>query len=136
MAKALRVEALAEYVDAHLRDSIRTGYRWRLLYIRAKLDRMTYEYYFSKGRDYYLVNDTGRRWPDSDGTIVEPGEMISALGALWRTPISYLADNPDAQELLWELVGWYHSDLEEGTKNVMCPPVVINAETKKAHGYT
>ena len=136
MVKARRVVELAEYVDARLGRAAKTGFRWRLLYIRAKLDLMVYEYYHSKGRNYYLVNDTGRRWADSDGTMVEPGEMISALGALWRTPISYLADNPDAQELLWELVGWYHSDLEEGTKNVMCPPVVINAETKKAHGYT
>ena len=63
------------------------------------------------------------------------GGMISALGALWRTPVSYLADNPEAQELLWELVAWYHNDLEKGTDSVMCPPVVINEETKRAHGY-
>ena len=119
-----------------MRENIKTGFRWRLLYIRAKMDRMVYEYYYSKGKDYYLVNDTGRRRADSDGTMVEPGEMISALGALWRTPISYLENNPEAQELMWEMVGLYHVDLVKGTGSVMCPPLVINEETKRAHGYT
>ena len=135
MQKAYRVEELAESVNSRMYDHIKNGWRWRLLYIRAKIDRMVYEYYYSKGKDYYLVNDTGRRWADSDGTMVEPGEMISALGALWRTPVSYLADNQEAQELMWELVGYYHNDLEKGTGSVMCPPLVINEETKRAHGY-
>jgi len=135
MDKARRVEALAEKVNAGMRENIKTGFRWRLLYIRAKLDRMVYEYYYSKGKDYYLVNDTGRRWADSDGTMVEPGEMISALGALWRTPVSYLADNQEAQELMWEMVKLYHVDIVKGTDSVMCPPLVINEETKRAHGY-
>ena len=135
MVKARRAVELAEYVDARLGRVAKTGFRWRLLYIRARLDLMVYEYYHSKGRDYYLVNDTGRSWKDSDGTLVPHGGMISALGALWRTPISYLEDNPEAQELMWELVGWYHNDLEKGTGTVMCPPLVINEETKRAHGY-
>ena len=135
MVKARRAVELAEYVDARLGRVAKTGFRWRLLYIRARLDLMVYEYYHSKGRDYYLVNDTGRSWKDSDGTLVPNGGMISALGALWRTPISYLEDNQEAQELMWELVGWYHNDLEKGTGSVMCPPLVINEETKRAHGY-
>lgn len=135
MVKARRAVELAEYVDARLGRVAKTGFRWRLLYIRARIDLMVYEYYQSKGRDYYLINDTGRTWKDSDGTMVPHGGMISALGALWRTPVSYLADNPEAQELLWELVAWYHNDLEKGTDSVMCPPVVINEETKRAHGY-
>lgn len=122
---AARVNSIALEIDRNLGKRAKKAWRWRVLYIRARIDWMVYEYYQEKGRDYYLVNNTGRKWLDADGTIVQPGERISALGALWRTPVEYLEDNPEAQKLLWELCSIYHCDLSKASEMATLPPVKI-----------
>ena len=69
--------------------------------------------------------------------VVIPSKSVpqGVTAMLSFDPDGSLEDNQEAQELMWELVGWYHNDLEKGTGSVMCPPLVINEETKRAHGY-
>jgi hypothetical protein len=86
---------------------------------------MVYEFYQEKGKNMTFTNPWGRKMKDADGTIVQPGETISALGLMWRTPKEYLADNQEAQELLQELCDWYHCVDEDPEKNnkFTLPPV-------------
>lgn len=100
MEATIRADELADKVDGLLSEKAKTAWRWRILYIRAKIDRMIYEVYFKKyqnvERDLYELKKT-REW--------------------------YLADNEEAQVLLQELCKYYHTiDLFEWNKWTF-PPV-------------
>ena len=53
-----RCEELADFVDAKLGDRAKSSWRWRILYIRAKMDRIINTLYFEK---YYDTKDAIRR---------------------------------------------------------------------------
>lgn len=125
MEAAIRAEHLAKKVDAKLGKRAKESWRWRILYIRACIDMMVYNYYQDKGKDMVWTNPWNRKMKDADGTIVLPGETISSPGLMWRTPKEYLENNEEAQELLQELCDWYHcvdEDPDKGNKYTL-PPV-------------
>lgn len=85
MEKSSRVLALVEKVNNQLSERAKTSWRWRLLYIRAVMDQITYEYYYEH-RDkieraiYYTRHMTGE----------------------------FYYNNEKAQELMQELCRMYH----------------------------
>lgn len=101
MEAAARAEALARAVDTQLDARARASWRWRLLYIRARIDGMIYRYHEAHCRG---------------------GER--ALYELWQTREAYLADNDEAQALLQELCRLYHTvDKVQGKNHWTFPPV-------------
>jgi len=105
---ALRAEKLAEEVNAKLCPRAKTAWRWRLMYIRARIDRMVYE--------YHRENCQGKE---------------NALSDLWQTKEEYLADNDEAQELLQELCRLYHTIDKEYKKNHWTFPPVKGGKVLK-----
>jgi len=125
MNAAIRAEKIAKAVDVRLGKRAKTAWRWRILYIRACIDLMVYNFYQEKGKEMTWTNPWNRKMKDADGTVVLPGETISALGLMWRTPKEYLENNQEAQDLLQELCDWYHcvdEDADKGNKYTL-PPV-------------
>lgn len=98
---ARRAELLAKMVDGKLCQRAKTAWRWRILYIRAHIDRKLYE--------YHEKNCKGKE---------------KAIYELWQTRESYLADDLEAQELLQELCRLYHTiDKVKGVNHWTFPPV-------------
>ena len=83
---ALRVAELADIVDARLPERAKKSWRWRILYIRAQIDKILYEYFF----EHFERSDK------------------MAIYNLHKTPKQYLAHSDRAQELLQELIQIYH----------------------------
>ena len=105
---ALRAEELAEKANALLGDKAKHSWRWRILYIRAHIDRMVYE--------YYMKNCRG---------------MEKGIYEIWQTRESWLADNDEAQALLQELCRLYHTVDKEIGKNQWTFPPVKNGKVLK-----
>ena len=98
---AERADTIAIAVDKLLPGRAKNAWRWRILYIRARIDRMVY--------DYHRTHCQGQE---------------GALDRLWQTPAEYLAENEEAQALLQELCRLYHTvDLERGKNHWTFPPV-------------
>lgn len=97
---AKKAEELAVAVDKKLDARAKESWRWRILYIRAKLDRMIYKYY----RDNHHGDE-------------------EALQELRHTPRNFLQDNEEAQELLQELCRHYHCVSDNGENEYTLPPV-------------
>jgi hypothetical protein len=83
---AERAAHLADEVDARLPERAKKAWRWRILYIRAQIDKILYEYFFD--------------------TFEKNNRM--AIYNLHKTPKEYLAHSDKAQKLLHELVDIYH----------------------------
>ena len=100
MTKANRAFMLAEKVDSLLDDRAKNSWRWRILYIRARLDQIVNQHYmdFRRGEE-------------------------NALYDLRHTPEDWLADNSEAQELLQELCRHYHCVSNNGENMWTLPPV-------------
>ena len=125
MAAAVRADEIARDVEKRLGERASKSWRWRILYIRARIDLMVYEFYQGKGKEMTWTNTCNRKMKEADGTIVMPGETISALALMWRTPKEYLVDNEEAQNLMQELCDYYHCVSEDSEKNnrYTLPPV-------------
>jgi len=125
MEAAIRADEIARSVQQRLSERAAKSWRWRILYIRARIDLMVFNFYQGKGKEMSFTNTWTGNMKDADGTIVKPGETISALGLMWRTPKEYLEDNQEAQELMQELCGYYHCVDEDPVKNnkYTLPPV-------------
>ena len=102
MDATYRAEKLADIVDSKLSDRAKTAWRWRILYIRAKIDRMVYEYFLQEG---YKEED--------------------AYTKLRKTVPNWLADHEEAQALFQELCKHYHcvSMREDRMNRATLPPV-------------
>jgi hypothetical protein len=87
LVTALRVAQLAEQVNAGLSEQVKNGWKWRLLYIRAILDEKRYGIYAA--RDLHGIRDL---------------QLLRSYSG------DLLIDDPEAQEVLKELTGWYHMD--------------------------
>lgn len=87
--RALYVAQLAEQVNAVLPDKVKNSWRWRLLYIRTILDKKRYQYFHAHGMH---------------------GEADAFL--LRKHSADFLAEDPEAQEMLQELIKWYHMNEE------------------------
>ena len=100
LSDARRAGELARKIDALIPGRRRTGWRWRLIFIRAILDEKRHEYYFShncRGKD-----------------------------DLWRLRYYsgvYLARDPEAQSLFSELRELYHCSEFNGENRWTLPPL-------------
>lgn len=102
MDAVTRVDELADIVESKLSERARTSWRWRILYIRAKIDLILYNIYMEKYR----------------GTL-------ETVRKLKYTPEEWLADSEEAQELMQELCRLYHCvDLREDKRNAPTLPTV------------
>lgn len=98
---ALRAEELADLVNDRLSDRAKSAWRWRILYIRTKLDRIIYKVYYEK---------------------YQGQEM--AMTDLRKTREYYYWDSEEAQVLLQELCKIYHTIDRDPLKNKWTfPPV-------------
>ena len=100
MDKVNRALMLAEKIDSLLDDRAKKSWRWRILYIRARLDQIVNQHYMDCRRD-----------------------EENALYDLRHTPEDWLADNHEAQELLQELCRHYHCVSNNGENMWTLPPV-------------
>lgn len=96
-----RAEVLADAVDAKLSERAKHSWRWRILYIRSKIDRITYEIYLDK----YV------------GTYESKEKEIYDLR---HTRKAWLSDSEEAQMYLQELCKYYHC---KSNKGYTLPPV-------------
>ena len=96
---ALRVAQLADQVNEKLSDSVKNGWKWRLLYIRAILDKKRISYYF---------DHTMQGYGDRKQLRFYSGNLLK--------------DDSEAQALMQELVEWYHMDPENHNYSTL-PPV-------------
>jgi len=97
-----RVAELADAVDEKLGERAKQSWRWRILYIRAKIDLLLYEIY----------------WEKHQGTLEK-------LRRLKWTPEDWLEESEEAQELMQELCKLYHCvDLREDKRNFPTLPSV------------
>ena len=97
---AERADELAEFIDAKLNEKAKNAWRWRILYIRAKIDNIIYK----KHAEEYAGTE-------------------NALYELKKTREWYLRDSELVQELMQELCRYYHSvDLFQWNKWTF-PPV-------------
>lgn len=114
LALAIRGEELAKQVDARLCERAKRHWKWRVLYIRAILDRKRYDYYISnnmRGMDAEIK----LRYYSGD----------------------FLVGDEEAQTMLKELLDWYHMDRANKNKSTL-PPIngsnyVINGTEKFYH---
>lgn len=100
MEASKRAYELAKLVDDKLSEEVKTDWRWRILYIRARIDLLIYTYYDEKGRY------------EEDG-----------LAQLRRSKEEWLADDEEAQDLLQELCAHYHCVSENGENKWTRPRV-------------
>jgi len=100
MEAAKRSYEIALAVDAKLSDEVKHSWRWRILFIRTRIDLLIYDYYMEKGKY------------EEDG-----------LAQLRRTKEEWLADNDEAQDLYQELCSYYHCVSENGENKWTRPRV-------------
>ena len=100
MEAAVCAEQLALVINDKLTGRAKTCWRWRILFIRARIDRMLY--------DYHVEHCQGKE---------------KALYELWNTREHYLRDNDEAQELLQELCRWYKTQDKHAFNKWTFPPV-------------
>jgi hypothetical protein len=100
MAACDRAYELAKAANERLSDAAKASWRWRILYIRTRIDYLVYHYYMEKGK--YEEN---------------------GLQALRRTKEEWLADNEEAQDLYQELCSYYHCVSENGENRYTRPRV-------------
>ena len=96
LERALHVAQLAEQVNNRLTEQVRCGWKWKLLYIRAILDKKRYQYF----------HDNNMK-----------GEADAFL--LRKHSADFLTEDREAQEMLRELVQWYHMNEEKQNWNTL-----------------
>ena len=102
---------LAESIQERLGERAKKSWRWRILYIRAITDKKRY--------DYYKKNLVGSPYASTD---------IRHFGG------DFLADDEEAQNLLRELRGYYHSVEFNGLNQFTLP--VVGGNTHVGHSGT
>jgi len=105
---ALQAEKLADAVNEKLSEKAKTAWRWRILYIRAKLDHIIYKVYYEK---------------------FQGQEM--AMTDLRKTREYYYWESEEAQTLLQELCKIYRTVDRDPLKNKWTFPPVKNGKVLK-----
>ena len=100
MDTAYRARDLANEVDGLLSVRAKNAWRWRVLYIRAMLDVKRYAFYCARN-----MGGEDDRW------------------TLRRRSAKFLERDDEAQALMWELCGLYHSVDYNGENRWTHPPV-------------
>lgn len=103
----VRSAQLAVSIEKRLGEQARQSWRWRVLYIRAKLDDILYRTFLDNHME---------------------GEQV--LQDLKRTREYLIDDNNEAQELLQELCRYYHS-VDKTPENRYTFPPVKNGKVRK-----
>lgn len=100
MVCAIRAAKLAERIQERLDDRARKAWRWRILYIRAMLDKKRFEYY----KEHHMHG-------------------IKDLEDIRHFAGDFLAQDAEAQEWFKELRRFYHSVEYNGTNQFTLPVV-------------
>ena len=122
MAACIRAEELARRVDQKLGERARHAWRWRLLYIRAVMDRAVYQ--------YHTDHDNGRtvRGMEHEKKVKRYGLDVVLRGdevtlhILRKTKEWYLEESEEAMAMAEELCRLYHTD-KERTHMATYPPI-------------
>jgi hypothetical protein len=102
MESVYRTEELAERVNECMELRRKNSWRWRILYIRAKMDR--------------IVNELCMKKFGGDREAVRLSKY---------NPTEWLEECEEAQELMQELCKWYHcANLREDKRNAPTLPSV------------
>ncbi|MBR3641418.1 MAG: hypothetical protein IKN53_05270, partial [Oscillibacter sp.] len=110
MEKAERASALADELDAQIYAPYKTSWRWRILYIRAKLDLIRFTSCEAAG------------WPVED----YPKSYRNYGNYFWGR---YLNDTAESRGYLRELCGIYHASTVDDPERFVChnrlrPPLI------------
>lgn len=117
-----RAEKIAREVNERLSERVQKTWRWRLLYIRAVLDRVVNQYHVDHDNGLSIQGVNVEREIAVDGVksvVSGPGKAIYEL---WHTRELYLTESEEAMQMAEELCKWYHTDREE-THQATYPPV-------------
>lgn len=117
-----RAEQIARSVNERLSERAKKSWRWRLLYIRAIMDKAV--------NQYHVDHDNGRtiKGMPSEKKIKRYGQEVIlkgdavALHTLRQTKEWYLEESEEATQLAEELCEIYHTNRELGHQ-VTYPPV-------------
>lgn len=117
-----RAEQIARSVNDRLGERAKKAWRWRILYIRAIIDKAVYQ--------YHMDHDHGRtvKGMENEKVIKRYGQKVVlkgdevALHILRQTKEWYLEDSEEAMQLAEELALLYHTDREQ-THQCTYPPV-------------
>lgn len=122
MSSAIRADEIAREVDAKLSERAKKAWRWRILYIRARLDLMTYQFHVDHDNGLSIEGMEVERGVSVDGVKVVLSGPKKAIYELWHTREWYLDQNEEAQELIQELCDLYHTSEERGHEATF-PPI-------------
>ena len=117
-----RAEQIARSVNERLIERAKKSWRWRILYIRAIIDKVVYQ--------YHVDHDYGRsvKGMVSEKTVKRYGQNVVLRGdevtlhMLRQTKEWYLEESEEAMQLAEELCELYHTNKELGHQ-VTFPPV-------------
>ena len=117
-----RAEQIARSVNERLSERAKQTWRWRLLYIRAIMDKVVYQ--------YHVDHDDGRtvRGMASEMMTKRYGQKILLRGEevtlhiLRQTKEWYLEESEEAMQMAEELCKLYHTNKELGHR-VTFPPI-------------
>lgn len=118
-----RAEEIAESVNVRLGKRAKEAWRWRILYIRARLDKMVNQFHVDHDNGLNIKGMDTAREVAFDGVKVVVSGPGKANYELWHTREWYLDENEEAQEMLQELCNLYHTNRELGHEATY-PPII------------
>lgn len=117
-----RAEEIARSVNERLGERAKKSWRWRLLYIRAIMDKVVYQYHVDhdNGKSAKGVGSEMKVNRYGQTVVLQKDEV--ALYMLRQTKEWYLEESEEAMQLAEELCELYHTNKELGHQ-VTFPPV-------------
>lgn len=114
MEACYRAEKIAREVNGRLSERAKKAWRWRLLYIRAILDRVANQYHVDHDNGLTVKNVEMAREISVDGVKAVVSGPEKAIYELWHTREWYLEESDEAMALAEELCELYHTNRELG----------------------
>lgn len=105
-----RAEEIARSVNERLNSRAKNAWRWRLLYIRAIIDKVIYQYHVDHdyGRTVEGMQSEMKVKRYGQETILKDHEVT--LHVLRKTKEWYLSESEEAMQLVEELCDLYHTN--------------------------
>lgn len=131
MEACYMAEKIARDVNERLSERVKKTWRWRILFIRAVLDKVVNQYHVDHDNGLSVKNVEMAREISVDGVKAVVSGPEKANYELWHTREWYLEESEEAMAMAEELCELYHTNRELG-HSATYPPVqgrqaVLNA---------
>ena len=117
-----RAEKIAREINERLSERVKKTWRWRLLYIRAIMDKVVNQYHVDHDNGLSIKGVNVEREVAVDGVKAVVSGPGKAIYELWHTREGYLEESEEAQAMAEELATLYHTH-RELTHQATYPPV-------------